>query len=103
MNELVKGNVKVEWVELGEGLSGEYNPNDQNDVELLRFYVSKQTEESWEDIEDASYCTRVPASATPEQRKELLEQIMANVYPRASRGLSIKKICERLSWIGVQS
>lgn len=26
--ELIKGNIKVEWVEFGEGLHGDYDPED---------------------------------------------------------------------------
>jgi len=108
-NVLVKGNVKVEWVELGEGWSGDYNEEDPNDEELLRFDVSiwlpdvddVQGVGDWCDPGDASYCTRFPASATPEQRLKGLELIMNEVYEDATAGHRIKKICEHLSWIGL--
>lgn len=100
--------VRVAWVELGEGWSGDYNPDDPDDEELLRFDVYIKASEAsqsenwwWEQIEDASYCTRFPASATPEQRAKGLEIIMDAVYERAMEGESIKKLCERLSWIGL--
>ena len=101
MNELIRGNLKVEWVELGEGLSGDYNPDDPDDIELLRFYVAVLKDGDWEDLDDASYCTNMPVSATPEQRRKGLKKIMDVVYERASSRQSIKKMCERLSWIGV--
>lgn len=99
-NEIIKGNIKVEFVAIGEGLLGEYNPDDPDDVELLRFYVSRQHGDDWEDVCDASYCTLLPVSSSNERKQRELEKIMDEVYEPASRGDSIKKICERLSWIG---
>jgi len=103
MNELIRDNVKVEWVELGEGIDGDYNEDDPNDIELLRFDVSRLVNGEWEMIDDASYCTQVPVSATPEQRAKGLEWIMSEVYNGASEGYSIKKICEVMSWISLES
>jgi len=37
MDKLKKGKVIIEWVELGEGWSGDYNSDDPEDEELLRF------------------------------------------------------------------
>lgn len=93
----------VEWSELGEGIDGDYQPDDAEDVELLRFDVSRKVGDSWEAIDDASYCTQVPVSATPDQRMKGLQLIMDEVYEWASQGYSIKKVCERLSWISLES
>jgi hypothetical protein len=111
MDELIKDPIRVSWVELGEGLCEDYNPDDPNDVELLRFDVDwlessseplvMGGEKNWVAIDDASYCTQVPVLATPEERGKLLEIIMDWVYEPASQGYSIKKICERLSWISL--
>jgi len=103
MNQLIRDNVMVEWSELGEAIDGDYNPDDPEDIELLRFDVSRLVDGEWEAIDDASYCTQVPVSATPEQRADGLEWIMDDVFEGASQGYSIKKICERLSWISLES
>ena len=102
MKQLVRENVMVEWVMLGEGLDEDYEPGDPNDVELLRFDVSRKVDDDWVAIEDASYCTQVPVSATPEQRQEGLVLIMDEVFELASQGYSIKKVCEWLSWISLE-
>lgn len=111
--ELIKDRVRVEWVDLGEGWSGYYDPDDPEDEELLRFDVSywepsengwdeyKGEKGNWEDPGDASYCTRFPYKSTDEQQKKGLELIMANVYDPLMSGYSIKKMCEELSWIGL--
>jgi len=97
--ELIKENVKVEWVELSEGLNGEYNPENLDDVELLRFDVSRKENKEWVEIPNASYCTIFPVSATDKQKQEALECIMAEIFDHANAGFEIKRTCERLSWI----
>lgn len=102
VDTLIKDRVRVEWVELGEGWNGDYYPDDPNDEELLRFDVSWLDDDGeWVDPGDASYCTRFPASATKEQREKGLEILMNNVYDPLMSGYSIKKLCEGLSWIGL--
>jgi hypothetical protein len=97
--QCVKNNVMVEWVELGEGLQGDYDPQDPEDVELLRFDISKKENGEWTEVLDASYCTRFPTSTSVHQQMKALEYIMALIYEPVSEGHSIKKLCERLSWI----
>lgn len=101
-DSLIKFPVKVEWVELGEGLDGDYNEDDPEDVELLRFDVYEWVNGEWEPVDNASYCTNFPVSATKEQRREGLKVLMAGVYKDLVSGNSIKKICEKLSWIGIE-
>jgi hypothetical protein len=97
--EIIRGNVKVEWVELGEGCYGDYDEDDPYDVELLRFDVSILINDEWIDPGDASYCTRFPVAVPDWQKFAGLLLIMSEVYEPASEGNSIKKLCERLSWI----
>jgi len=86
-DEVIRGRVRVEWQGIGEGLSGDYDENDPDDVELLRFYTSVNTaqdgaEPEWTDIQDGSYCTLFPEDTTPEQRQAALELIMGRVFDR---------------------
>ena len=111
---LIKGDVKVEWVELGEGWCGDYDPTDPEDTELLRFdvYVRAGYAEAndvhgepafdegdggWFVPSDASYCTQVPVDTDEPTRQALLEIIADEVADALPA--SIKKVCERLSWI----
>ena len=99
--------VMVEWVELGEGISGDYNSDDPTDIELLRFDVSYRNfvmgNEEWRDPGDASYCTQMPVKATNKQKMDALKIIMHEVFEPLSEGQSIKKLCERLSWISLKT
>ena len=83
--------IRVEWVDIGEGIDGYYNPDDPDDVELLRFDVRLNTsewpttdfddepdEDGWYQAQDSSYCTQVPVSTPPEERLRLLQIIHAN-------------------------
>lgn len=101
---LVKDNVKVAFDDIGEGLHGEYDPDD---ISLLRFYVSvwDENDEDWRDVEDASYCTMLTSDASASVKRRALEQIMDAVYDilHEDSEASVKKICESLSWIGAQN
>jgi hypothetical protein len=105
--ELTAGDVKVVWEAIGEGVSGEYDPDDPQDVELLRFSVYRKGIDStnpwndWIEVDDASYCTQVPVDTPVETLTVLLARIFNEVYDYVQAGESIKKICERLSWIAV--
>ena len=101
--ELIQDNVRVEWDGSGgEGYSGEFDPDDPTDEHLLRFYVSRKEGDEWVECDDASYCTEFPAGATHEQKMAALKIIMSEVYDTVHEGVSsIKKCCERLSWIGL--
>jgi len=100
--EMIRENVRIEWENIGEGLSGEYDQDDPSDVELLRFYISRKGDSGeWEEVKDASYCTRFPDSATPNQRIRGLKIIMGAVEDDVKSGKSVKKTSEKLSWIGL--
>jgi hypothetical protein len=75
--ELIRGNLKVEFDYIGEGLSGDFNPEDPLDIPLLRFYISKLNPEGeWEYLEKGSYCTGVHADTDLATVAKLLGMIM---------------------------
>ena len=43
MTEVIRGDRKVEWVDIGEGWNGDYDPDDPDDTALLRFDVLELT------------------------------------------------------------
>jgi hypothetical protein len=102
---LTKNNeVAVEWEYIGEGFSGEYDPDDGDDQELLRFSVLQATNQGfghmeWEQVEMASYCTHVPADTSDELLVWGLAYIMERVYEDVVAGRSVKRTCEDLSWM----
>lgn len=102
-DKLIRDNVKVEWVELGEGWNGDYDSDDPEDEELLRFDVYVLIDGEWEMKDDASYCTRFPANATPEQRRKGLEILLNEFHDALSSDvdISVKRLGEEMSWIGL--
>jgi hypothetical protein len=97
--EYVRGDIKIEFEDLGEGWSGDYDPDDPDDVALLRFTVYRLDFGEWQQVDDASYCTLFPADSSEELQKKALELLMDQVYFELQTSGSIKKTCEQLSWI----
>jgi len=101
---LRRGNLLVQFWDAGEGLCEDYDPDDADDVHLLRFdvMVDEGGEQGLTAVDDASYCTNTPASTSPDDLRRLLTMLMDEVYENVTSAseLHIKKLCERLSWIG---
>lgn len=100
------GVVAVVWEDIGEGWDGEYDPNDDNDEPLLRFTVYRNSfvtggsrSGGWEQVDNASYCTRMPVNADEFVLVRELHFMMELVYDRVVAGESIKDVCEKFSWV----
>jgi hypothetical protein len=93
---LVDCNVKVEWVELGEGFG-------LRSIDLCRFVISKWEYGNWREVDDGSQLVNVPTDAEDEIKLALLYFIMGEVKDLVESGESIKKACEILSWITPES
>lgn len=98
----IEGNlIRADWYESGEGLFGDYNPNNPNDKELLRFDIYKKENNDWVEVEDASYCTNTPANTN----QKILIALLKNIWKEYNNVLasdpdkSVKKLGETLSWI----
>ena len=111
--------LKVELVDIGEGLQGDYNENDPKDIPLMRFDVYIRNPEAyeenlksekplddsyvgWEAVEDASYCTNLsawcPASILGKATEAIFYKYRAEItsYPLY---FSVKKLGEWMSHI----
>jgi hypothetical protein len=100
--QLVDNNVRVVLHDsTNEGWGGDYDSSDPDDQLLLRFDVDERIDnsDSWQPIDDASYCTALPASTPKDLLNKALEIIMSEVKEAVEKGYSIKKTCECLSWI----
>ena len=99
--ELVRDNVKVEWVNLGEGWDGDYDPDDPEDTNLLRFDVScrDSINDEWSEVDDGSYCTQMPANTPSKILMLALVEIMDLIYNDIMSVGRSKRICEKMSWL----
>lgn len=95
MGFIQRGEVKIQLVTLGEGYSGDYNPENPDDEELLRFDVIHREETL------CSYCTAMPVNITNEQKEEMLNILMNALYNAimCGYGNEVDKIAQRMSWI----
>lgn len=91
-------NIKVVLEHIGEGINGEFDPEDPNDVPLIRFTIYKDGEQ----VDDASYCTNLSIHEDRLQLEEIAMEILGCVYLPLLHGQSIKKMCEKLSHIEVE-
>ena len=108
--------LRVDWRNIGEGHSGDYNHNDPEDENLLRFDVYVKTEfypeyhdsdeDAWEVVEDASYCTCMLADTDV----KILEEALLCIFRRYRDVIdspddypSVKKLGEELSWISPET
>lgn len=96
--------VRADWYDAGEGLFGDYNPENPDDIQLLRFDIYIRGEDNeWEPVEDASYCTQIAATTD----RETLVKALWSIYKEYDNVLScdpeasVKKLGEALSWISV--
>jgi len=96
---LVGTDIRVEMENIGEGKIGDFDPDDPTDENFLRFYISERKNGNWIEIEDASYCTLIPADTEREILSKLLTLILDRVSSAIKSGDSVKKLCEELSWI----
>ncbi len=93
-----RGPVLVQFENLDEGHCGDYDPDDPEDENLLRFTVYHNGEQ----VNDASYCTNIRADADRKAVKKAAERILREVYDPVMAGYSVKKLCEGLSWIELE-
>lgn len=85
-----RGDLEAIWEWIGEGWSGDYDETDPDDMPLLRFSVYRDGEQ----VDDASYCTRMPINAPDWMLWRGLQLILD-----ACDDPSPKRRLEELSWL----
>lgn len=91
--------VEVSWI--GEGQDSDYDPEDPDDVPLLRFDAERLVDGVWEEVPDGSYCTQVPAWCTNEQARALARMLAQRLDVEG--GSHPKRLLEQLSWTDLAS
>ena len=95
----VNHGLRVDFVDIGEGLCGDYNPADPEDEPLLRFDVYKKEDGEWVAVNDGSYCTRNSVFTPVKDLKSMARTIYTEMKDALDGGYSGKKTAEGLSWI----
>lgn len=118
--------VKVILENLWEGLSGEYDPDDPDDINMIRFSVHRfyrtgeivepyftdlrannrepivNDEEQYLAVTNASYCSSIEADTDAAVLEQFGKLILREVESNVRSQMSVKHICEQLSWFCVE-
>lgn len=92
--------VAVELANIGEGINGDFDPADPDDINFLRFYIYAYDGADMAYIDNASRCTFIPADITDEEALRMANYIMQQVYDPIIAEQSIDAICDKLSYLG---
>jgi hypothetical protein len=106
------GAVKVEWVDLGEGIFGDYDPSDPKDIPLLRYdaYVNRKhvnPEEyddnglMWLDPENSSFCTTIGTDTDKADLIRLATSMANDLAECVRKGVGWKFTAEMLTYITI--
>jgi len=100
---IVGGDYTIELEDIGEGRSGDWDPDDPEDEPLLRFSVTQASSEDYfEQVDDGSYCTNLNAEMI-EQDPDLLRRALVILYDALYEKIGkdgFKRTAEKMSWIG---
>jgi len=91
---LERGNFRVAWEYIGEGLSGDYNENDPNDSPMLRFYCEEYKDGDWYELPSGSYCTQ----HTTEESLDVLLVKAGRILEIISKDDWSRRELEMLTW-----
>lgn len=93
--EVIQGNHRVRWEWIGEGWCDDYDPTDPEDEPLLHFTCSERNPQGlWQPMQDASYCTRIPLTAS----RRILLTATASILDALEQPNSARRL-EELSWL----
>lgn len=96
------GQVRVLLSYIGEGRSGDYDPEDPDDVPLLRYDLDRKEDDKWIAVENGSYCTELPTSISRHEAELAASIILDNVADLVKSNKH-KRMCEKLSWLNTDS
>lgn len=88
---------RVELLDCGDGLRGDYNPDDPEDVALFRFSISRFNGSMWEAL--GNTCTQLPVSSNFETQEKALRLIMSRVHSPVRRCQDLTELLQELSWL----
>lgn len=100
---LWSGNIGVSLEFIGEGIDGDYNADDPQDVPLLRFYLMELDEDGNFLDTDGSACCEVSNNTSPDERNRFLVLALraAVEMRKAIPGCGWKHFAGAISWKGV--
>ena len=96
---ITNGDRTLEWEYIGEGLSGDYNPDDPDDYPHLRFSVYEGEGIEREQLEHGSYCTRLHINTPQEILESFGRHILEDLIGDKDGGY--KRDVESATWFTI--
>lgn len=93
------GDYRLTFLDDGEGLNGRYDPDNPNDIPVMRFFIEQHDGSSWEPIENTSHCTRVSARLPKKELEFAARWILRHFMRALAYCSSVKRASAGLSWI----
>jgi len=84
---------------IGEGLGGDFDPQDPKDVPVLRFRFEKRQNGILVEVDDASFSTMIPATTPHEALVRVARRLMDEAAEAILAGDHVRNLCQRLCWI----
>jgi hypothetical protein len=99
---LTRGDLRIEWINLGGGRNGNYRPDDPNDVNVLSLAILPSPTAPTELLLN-SVRTGIPASTPRKQQIEALKLAMNRLYPIYEKGTfyDVKETMRALSQLSL--
>ena len=110
------GLVKVTLEYIGEGVDGDYDEDNPDDVPLLRVSLSRKNDghenledvaehdnDDWWAVTDGSYCTMLPATTDRELLKKAAKVMLKKVQKGLSACVRNKRLYESLSYFDLEN
>lgn len=86
---------KLDWIDLGEGIDGDYNPDDPDDQPYLRADLYQMSEGGeWQEVNDGSYCTLAIVNTPSDTLKKISVDLFADLGDNQFK----KRIMENWTW-----
>ncbi len=115
--ELIRDGIKVRLIDEGEGVNGKFDPENPEDVPLLRFDVftsgdldvgsghfdHADEDGEWFREEGGGCCTQLPATMNEDEKRQALEVLMDPIRSFLVDGVGDGKVYQRLSWASLES
>jgi hypothetical protein len=96
--ESSSGQWRLEWVDLGEGLQGDYDPDDPEDVALLRADLYERIDGIWTEVPDGSYCTVTPVGTDADVLRKISDDLFLSLGSKPSSCGHAKKLMQAWTW-----
>ena len=89
-----KFNLVLDYI--GEGIEGDFDEDDENDVPLLRYWISEKVDGEWQDVHNGSACCLLKATDKRSAIKKAAKA-MLDIVSNANKE-ELNSVVQMISW-----